>query len=342
MSILEYQLKSETEDPVSLSLIKNENVGLVGSDFPASYTSVSLDPMMEIKAEMKTEVEVCYESDDDMDYHCEDFTSAFGDEGDSLPIRKEVDKGKPFVCRECGKAFSWRSHLEQHFRIHTGERLYTCNDCGKLFPYKSSLKFHMAIHRWEKAFTCKNCGKSFSQKSNLKTHMVIHTGERAFACKDCGKSFSQKSHLKRHMRIHSGERAFSCKDCGKSFARKSSLESHKRIHLGEKSFACDECGKTFSSLKQHFLTHMGEKPFRCADCGKVFFQKPPLKVHLGETPIVCKNCNTSLSLDPLMEIKTEVEVCYESNGDMKHRSEDFMSATGGQDNSAHVRKEVDK
>ncbi|XP_066953153.1 hybrid signal transduction histidine kinase M-like [Macrobrachium rosenbergii] len=68
MSILGYPQKSETGDPVAMSLTEHENIGVAGSDASASYASISLDPTTELKTEIETDVEVCYESDGDMKY----------------------------------------------------------------------------------------------------------------------------------------------------------------------------------------------------------------------------------------------------------------------------------
>ncbi|NXR64991.1 ZN180 protein, partial [Rhadina sibilatrix] len=48
----------------------------------------------------------------------------------------------PYECGQCGKSFSWISHLIPHRHIHTGERPYECPQCEKRFTQSSHLTKH--------------------------------------------------------------------------------------------------------------------------------------------------------------------------------------------------------
>ncbi|KAG6921112.1 zinc finger protein 557, partial [Chelydra serpentina] len=51
--------------------------------------------------------------------------------------RKRIPTGeRNYICTECGKNFSSRSHLREHQRIHTAERPY---ECRKTFPLSSQI-----------------------------------------------------------------------------------------------------------------------------------------------------------------------------------------------------------
>ncbi|XP_072533166.1 uncharacterized protein [Salminus brasiliensis] len=194
-------------------------------------------------------------------------------------------------CSECGRILSNASSLENHMRLHRGERPYNCSQCGKAFPSVRGLNRHVKVHAEEKGYKCEECGRCFVYQFTLTKHKLIHSGDRPYPCKICGKKFLAKADRSTHMRMHTGEKPFFCSQCGKTFKHRVALNMHLQGHKGEKRYVCPHCEKGFVDLgnfKRHKRIHTGEKPFECKDCGKRFTQSAHLKKHVNTQHAVSK------------------------------------------------------
>ena len=49
-------------------------------------------------------------------------------------------------CRFCNKTFNSKTNLDQHERIHTGEKPHKCKICNKAFRQISVLRTHKLRH----------------------------------------------------------------------------------------------------------------------------------------------------------------------------------------------------
>ncbi|XP_046274861.1 Krueppel-like factor 17 [Marmota monax] len=98
--------------------------------------------------------------------------------GQKAAPRRKPPLSRPYCCqyKNCGKAYTKRSHLVSHQRKHTGEKPYRCT--------------------WE------GCPWSFFRSDELGRHMRIHTRYRPYECDQCGRQFMRSDHLRQHQRIH--------------------------------------------------------------------------------------------------------------------------------------------
>ena len=142
-----------------------------------------------------------------------------------------------------------------------------CQVCGKLFAKKFDLQQHSRIHSGEKPFQCALCFKRFTQNSNLKKHLNTHKKlkssvgdgplkvtvdfERDGKLETAVKSSESCASLKLKV-------LYSCVFCDfEPFEDRRSLVNHvSECHDNRKQFGCELCGydnwfSTYEDLAHH-------------------------------------------------------------------------------------------
>ena len=194
-------------------------------------------------------------------YTCSYCGKGFAQSG-NLANHERVHTGeRPYQCTNCDKKFRSSGQLKKHINsMHTAirEKNFGCMFCELTFYTSYLLQDHIRIHTGERPYLCAICGKRSRTLAIYNAHRKIHTGEKPFRCTFCQSSFISQSSLTRHTRSHTGERPYVCVVCGKAFPQANSLLLHNRTHTGEKPFACPMCDKRCadgSNLKSHMKTH---------------------------------------------------------------------------------------
>jgi len=198
-------------------------------------------------------------------------------------------KDKTFHCEKCSKSFVNARMLNQHSRVHTGQKPYQCKTCSKTFIEASNLSQHKKVHM-KPEFICFTCGKSFKRQATLDEHILCHDEKnKIFKCELCSSSFVKKWMLVRHMKKHQ-DKKFICEVCNLQTERAHDLRKHLMTHEKIKPFSCEHCGKKFSR-KQNMLRHAKnheDYKYKCHNCQLQFPSEIKLAIHINSVDCLAR------------------------------------------------------
>lgn len=168
------------------------------------------------------------------------------------------------TCEYCGKEL-YERFMEQHIRIHTGNKDYVCDVCGKGFGRRRLVIQHLKTHNKPtepplKA-PCDYCGKEVYAK-NMTQHVKIHTAKKDFVCTICNKGFIRNTLLTQHLITHEQSFKYQCDFCSDKYLRYGQFLAHLRKEHGESmKFHCSSCNMGFmhkAALSTHETRHLAK------------------------------------------------------------------------------------
>jgi len=138
-----------------------------------------------------------------------------------------IARGLTHSCSVCQKSFIAPSHLEIHFRVHTGERPFKYKISQLSFKSPGQLTVHLTTHSNETHFICLFCEKAFKTVKELSQHMAVHTKEKPHYCSKCSASFSSAGGLTQHIVVqHGPKKGKKCDHCPSMFYNITNKDGH--------------------------------------------------------------------------------------------------------------------
>ena len=220
-------------------------------------------------AENNDETKTASEEEDENDafYSCKICMQTFKDHVEYKKHKISCTKiSKKHQCSKCGKSFTQRNLLNQHFDYrHTDKpKRFMCEPCGKTFELKKTMQEHnLRLHNEKgKKYLCDFCSRLFWHFGEFTVHCASHTGIKPFKCGRCGEaSFASSERLTKHLKRCGISGNIQCNKCGKGFSDQLALAKHiKDVHEEGTKWHCPFCTFTYNSeggYYQHLRTKHG-------------------------------------------------------------------------------------
>ncbi|XP_053527945.1 paternally-expressed gene 3 protein isoform X4 [Artibeus jamaicensis] len=185
----------------------------------------------------------------------------------------------PYLCDECGRAFSVISEFVEHQIMHTRENLY---EYGESFLHSVAVSEVRKSHARGKRFECKECGETFDKSVALFEHRRSHSRGYFTECNDeeYEEPFMPSPTFRELQKIYGKDKFYECKVCKETFLHSSALIEHQKTHgVDDKD---DKQGETFKpspTFKEFQKIYAKEKMYECKVCGETFRHSLSLKEH---------------------------------------------------------------
>ncbi|XP_032983523.1 paternally-expressed gene 3 protein isoform X2 [Rhinolophus ferrumequinum] len=197
----------------------------------------------------------------------------------SFTASQPLDFGAmPYVCDECGRAFSVISEFVEHQIMHTRENLY---EYGESFIHSVAVSEVQKRQARGKRFECKECGETFNKSAALAEHRKIHAGDYLTECnEEYEEPFMPSPTFSELQKIYGKDKFYECKVCKETFLHSSALIDHQKTHGRDgKDNERGEAFKPSPTLNELQKIYAKEKMYECKVCGETFHHSSSLKEH---------------------------------------------------------------
>uniref|UniRef100_A0A8C1T0V9 Si:ch73-347e22.4 n=1 Tax=Cyprinus carpio TaxID=7962 RepID=A0A8C1T0V9_CYPCA len=276
----------------------------------------------------------CYETDSEMNVHCEVCCQSSGEEkicGASLAeILQSVTQIYPLKCTSSqslpstgfqlnSQTPSSSEQLPQLPRLMDVEPTQTrdteLSKLPKTYSAHSPIKLPNAQSPARSDVNCT------SPSSSLECIEITRSIWK-FKCSRCGQRFERYRDLSAHLQTHAPGFRYTCAHCGQFFGRWSKLWLHQQRHrLKSRCYSCTQCNlqfRFFSSFREHMIDHARQRPYACPLCPKTFIQEASLHAHQCESHRLCKSLKCDVCSKTFSSLRNLIKHSLLHNGSTSH------------------------